>query len=319
VTVAGSQRSDTGRRIALIFGVAMVAAAGVLWLIGSLSSNWSGVSPHDWGQSYELTWVIESVVVIAAACCAYWSPRCATGLLLPAIVFQIINLAQFYLPKSGFSGHATTFTRDSWIGLGIALLGFILLALVARPFWGLTRSSLVLTMVVFVVAIGWSVAWALPEVHYYVRGPAGWHFYANGRQVLESNCCAITSASYTLGQKITTWAQIVAAPLLVFVSGLRAGKTVQGLGWISAGGIMTAIGLSILQGLGPFAYRNARFFATISILPAGVFVIVGGAIVFLVGITTALWTAAGRIPASPVSAQSDTPTTFDAVGEAERG
>ena len=38
---------------------------------------------------------------------------------------------------------------------------------------------------------------------------------------------------------------------------------------------MTAIGLTILQTLGPFPEQGASF-ATISILPAGVFVIAGG-------------------------------------------
>ena len=305
VPVLASQRSQQARMIILSFGVAVIAVAGVLWLVSSLSSNLSGVSSHDWARDFELIWVFESAVVIAAACCSYWSPRSATALLLPAIVFRIISLGQFYVPKSGYSGHATAFTLLSLIGLILASLGFILLALVARPFWALTRSSLIVTMVVFVVAIGWSVAAALPGVHDYLRAPAGRHWKANGLSVFEYNCCAVTSVSLTLGQKITTWAQVVAAPLLVLVSGLRAGKTVQGVGWISAGGVMAAIGLSILPGLGPFSPYNLGEYATEWILPAGVFVIVGGAIVFLIGVTTAFWTSAGRIPASPVREQYD--------------
>ena len=138
--------------IPLIFGLAMVAIAAVLWVVGSFSPNWSGLSSHEWRHSFELIWMTESAIVIAAACCAYWSPRCATALLLPAIVFRIVSLGQFYVPESSFSGHATATTYASIAGLILAVLGFILLALVARPFWGLTRSSLVATMIVFVVA-----------------------------------------------------------------------------------------------------------------------------------------------------------------------
>ncbi len=309
VTMTETERSPRLRMITLIVGVVTIAVAGVLWLVGSLSSDWSGVSSHSWGQDFELIWVIESVVVVAAACCSYWSPRCATALLLPAIVFRIISVGQFYVPRNGFPGHATAFATISLIGLILAVVGFILLALIVKPFWGLTRSSLILTMVLFVVAIGWAVAASLPWVHYYLRAPANKTWKVNGQRVFEYSCCIITSASFTVGQKITLWAQAVAAPLLIFVSGLRAGKTMQGLGWISAGGIMTAVGLSILQGLGPYTPYNVGEYATAWVLPAGIFVIVGGVIVLLVGITTSLWTLAGRIPASPVNVESEASLT----------
>lgn len=288
-----------GQTWATSYDVVVASTAAILWLVGSLSPNWSDVSLHSWRQNYELIWVAESAIVIAAAICSYWSPRCATALLLPAIVFRAISLSQFYVPKNGFSGHATGYMTVSWIGLGAAVLGFIMLTAYAKPFWGLTRSSLIVTMALFVVAIGWSVAAALPWVHNYLRAPPGHTWKSNGQQVLEYNCCLITSTSLTLGAKITTWAQVLAAPLLVFIAGLRAGKTVQGLGWIAAGVVMTAVGLSILQTLGPIPPppQLAGSFGTASILPAGVCVIVGGAIVLLVGVANALWTVASRVTA----------------------
>jgi hypothetical protein len=191
----------------------------------------------------------------------------------------------------------------SLIGLVLAVPGFILLGSVARPFWGLTQGGLIVTMVLFVVAIGWSVAQALPVVHYYLRAPSGQHWNANGQPILEYDCCNITSAAFTLGQKITNWAQVVAAPLLVFISGLRAGYAVRGFGWMSAGAVMTAVGLSIIQSLGSIPLPSSEF-GTISILPAGVFVIVGGAIVVLVGVGSALWTLASRASANSTEATS---------------
>jgi hypothetical protein len=105
-------------------------------------------------------------------------------------------------PRETVSGSPDFYTWLSWVGLGQAVLGFILLVPFARPFWALTRSSLLITMAVLVVAIGWSVAAALPWAHYYARAPAGQTWKDDGQPVIEFNCCAVTSATYTLGQKI---------------------------------------------------------------------------------------------------------------------
>ncbi len=279
-----------------LIGTGLVALAGVVSLVGSFSPVWSELNSSTWRQHYEPIWLAEAAIMIGAACCAYWSPRIATALLLPAIVSRIISVGQFQTPKSGFTGHATGFYEADVWSLGLAVLGFLALVLVASPFWGLTRSGLVLTGILLLVAVVWSVAVAMPWSHQVLHALGGRRWKQTGTSTLQDDCCWVTSSAFSRGEKITTWVQMVGLPVVVVITGLRAGRTVRGLGWIAAGLVMTVIGVIGLLGLGSVPTHNPTYTETLSILPGIAIAIAAGALIMIVGSVLALWGTAGRTP-----------------------
>ncbi len=288
----GSNRTHRSSLTFKLLGLSLVGAAGISSLFASTSSVWTGVGPSDWHKNYEVLWLTESLIIIVAALCAYWAPRATVALLLPVIASRAIGVGQFVAPKSGFVGHGKGHYTLGVLSLLLAASGFIVLLFDVNQSWRLTRRGLVLTAIVFVVAVTWSVGVAMPWGHFVYHALGGGTWNSNGRSTIAHDCCWVSSPQFTLGERLTIWFQIASMPVVVVISGLWARFTSVGLGWLSCGLVMLSVAATGLFGLGSIATHNSTFTEIESVLPGNIIALAAGALVALIGVVVSLWEVA---------------------------
>jgi hypothetical protein len=287
-TIALRVRRAGGRNI---IATTLICSSAALSILGSFFPAWSSIPSSSWWQDFALIWFAEALLIAIAGIASIRSLNVAVAILIPAVTAKIISLGQFYVPHSGFNGHLNNVFLLDATGFFLAVAGLVVALIPTRDSWALTREGLVVAAVYFLLAVIWSIGVAMPwdQVTFRALNGTSWTVAGKPVYIRVSQCCWVTDPSYTSGQQIVYWFQLILFPLVVLLTCLRTSRTVRAIGILSAGIVMASVAFSGLFGLGSVPSGVANVSENDALITGNIIAIAASVVILISASVLALW------------------------------